>query len=122
MGMLTQFFIDKPIYFKVIEVDNDSVDYLLSHESDKPHKCIHADFLRISVPDIFSRSQYCIVGNFPYNISSQIVFKMIEHREFIPGMRYVQRSYEEYHSPKGSKEWHSSVLVQAFTPPNTTLP
>ncbi|HOS84831.1 MAG TPA: 16S rRNA (adenine(1518)-N(6)/adenine(1519)-N(6))-dimethyltransferase RsmA [Bacteroidales bacterium] len=117
MGMLTQFFIDKPIDFKVIEVDNDSVDYLLSHEIVKPHMCIHADFLRISVPDIFSRSQYCIVGNFPYNISSQIVFKMIEHREFIPGMTgmFQREVARRICSPKGSKEYGIlSVLVQAF--------
>jgi len=117
MGMLTQFFVDKPIDFKVIEVDNESVDYLLTHNIIKPQQCIHADFLRISVPDIFSRSQYCIVGNFPYNISSQIVFKIIEHREFIPGMTgmFQREVARRICSSKGSKEYGIlSVLVQAF--------
>ncbi len=117
MGVLTKYLLQKDAEVHVIEIDSESVEYLKEHYP-KLHGKIHEkDFLKYDVSEIFGTKQFAIIGNFPYNISSQIVFKMLELRDFIPefsGMfqkEVAQRICEK----EGSKTYGIlSVLVQAF--------
>ena len=75
MGVLTRYLMDKPgVDLKVIEIDRDSVAYLKKHFPALQHKIIEGDFLEVDIDSIF-QSNYSIIGNFPYNISSQIFFQ-----------------------------------------------
>ncbi|MDR1761721.1 MAG: hypothetical protein LBR55_04665, partial [Bacteroidales bacterium] len=105
------------IHVKVVEVDKESVAYLLENGIVEPQNCIEGDFLRLPLAPIFNGEPFCVIGNFPYNISSQIVFRIIENRALIPGMSgmFQREVARRIASPKGSKEYGIiSVLVQAF--------
>jgi 16S rRNA (adenine1518-N6/adenine1519-N6)-dimethyltransferase len=83
MGILTKFLIDQPrIDLKVIEIDRDSVAYLKKHYPSLQPGIIEGDFLEVDIHEIFP-SKFAIIGNFPYNISSQIFFKTLRHRDSI---------------------------------------
>ena len=117
MGVLTKYLLQKDAEVHVIEIDTESVTYLQEHYPKLQGKVHEEDFLKYDVSRIFGKEQFSIIGNFPYNISSQIVFKMLELREFIPefsGMfqkEVAQRICEK----EGSKTYGIlSVLVQAF--------
>jgi 16S rRNA (adenine1518-N6/adenine1519-N6)-dimethyltransferase len=117
MGVLTKYLLKKDIDVHVIEIDTESVAYLQEHYPPLDGKVHEKDFLKYDVSELFGKDQFAIIGNFPYNISSQIVFKMLELREFIPefsGMfqkEVAQRICEK----EGSKTYGIlSVLVQAF--------
>ena len=117
MGVLTKYLLKKNADIHVIEIDRESVAYLREHYPVLAGKIHERDFLKYDVSGIFGRDQFAIIGNLPYNISSQIVFKMLELREFIPefsGMfqkEVAQRICEK----EGSKTYGIlSVLVQAF--------
>ena len=72
MGVLTQFLLqNKNIDLKVIEIDKESVDYLLVHFPQLQNRIISGDFLRINLSELYP-GNFCVIGNFPYNISSQI--------------------------------------------------
>lgn len=117
MGMLTKYLQALSLNLKIVEVDNESVDYLLENQLIEPHNCIKGDFLRLPLAPIFNNEPFCVIGNFPYNISSQIVFRIVEHRALIPGMSgmFQREVARRIASPKGSKEYGIiSVLVQAF--------
>ena len=117
MGMLTQYLLKKPTSLHLIEKDDEAVDFL-QKEFPKLKGKIHAqDFLKCDVVSIIKQKQFAITGNFPYNISSQIVFKLLEIRDFVPefsGMfqrEVAQRICEQ----PGSKTYGIlSVLSQAF--------
>ena len=117
MGVLTKYLLDKPTTTYVIEIDTESVAYLDSNYPKLKDKIISKDFLRYDCNEVFEGKQYAIIGNFPYNISTQIVFRTLEFRHQIPefsGMfqkEVAQRICEK----KGSKAYGIlSVLVQAF--------
>lgn len=117
MGVLTKFLLKKDADVHVIEIDRESVDYLGEHYPALEGKIYEKDFLKHDVSEIFGQDQFAIIGNFPYNISTQIVFKMLELREYIPefsGMfqkEVAQRICEK----EGNKTYGIlSVLVQAF--------
>lgn len=117
MGVLTKYLLEKDIDVHVIEIDTDSVAYLEKHYAALSGKIHEQDFLKYDVQEIFGQDQFAVIGNFPYNISSQIVFKMLELRAWIPefsGMfqkEVAQRICEK----EGSKTYGIlSVLVQAF--------
>ncbi|MBT8272518.1 MAG: 16S rRNA (adenine(1518)-N(6)/adenine(1519)-N(6))-dimethyltransferase RsmA, partial [Bacteroidia bacterium] len=117
MGVLTKYLIEKDVQTYVIEIDSESVDYLKSNFPDISDHIIEADFLKADLLHIFPEKQFAIIGNFPYNISSQIVFKTLEYRDRIPefsGMfqkEVAQRICEK----EGSKAYGIlSVLTQAF--------
>ncbi|MBT8272237.1 MAG: 16S rRNA (adenine(1518)-N(6)/adenine(1519)-N(6))-dimethyltransferase, partial [Bacteroidia bacterium] len=84
MGVLTKYLIEKDVQTYVIEIDSESVDYLKSNFPDISDRIIEADFLKVDLLHIFPEKQFAIIGNFPYNISSQIVFKTLEYRDRIP--------------------------------------
>jgi 16S rRNA (adenine1518-N6/adenine1519-N6)-dimethyltransferase len=117
MGVLTKYLLEKPTTTYVIEIDNESVIYLENNYPKLHGKIISKDFLKYNINEVFEGRPFAIIGNFPYNISTQIVFKMLELRQQIPefsGMfqkEVAQRICEK----KGSKAYGIlSVLVQAF--------
>jgi 16S rRNA (adenine1518-N6/adenine1519-N6)-dimethyltransferase len=117
MGVLTKYLLEKPITTYVIEIDMESVTYLESNFPKLKDKIISKDFLKYNINETFEGKQFGIIGNFPYNISTQIVFRMLEYRNQIPefsGMfqkEVAQRICEK----KGTKAYGIlSVLVQAF--------
>ncbi len=117
MGVLTQFILKKNIELSVIELDGESVEYLQTHFLSLSGRIINEDFLRYDITSYFKREQFAIIGNFPYNISTQIVFKMLECKDFIPefaGMFQMEVAQRICEKP-GSKTYGIlSVLVQAF--------
>lgn len=117
MGVLTKYLLEKPIETYVIEIDSESVEYLKSHYLKLSDKIISKDFLKYDLKEVFGEEPFAIIGNFPYNISSQIVFKMLEIRNQVPefsGM-FQKEVAERICEKKGSKTYGIlSVLVQAF--------
>ncbi|MGX7667288.1 16S rRNA (adenine(1518)-N(6)/adenine(1519)-N(6))-dimethyltransferase RsmA [Flavobacterium pedocola] len=117
MGVLTKYLLEKPIETYVIEIDTESVDYLNTHYPKLHGKIISKDFLKYNLKEVFGDEPYAIIGNFPYNISSQIVFKTLELRDQIPefaGM-FQKEVAERICEKKGSKTYGIlSVLTQAF--------
>ena len=117
MGVLTQYLLDrKDIDLKLVEIDSESVEYLLSHFQGMQGRLMEADFLTLKLEKIFPES-FAVIGNFPYNISSQIFFKVLDHKDNIPevvGM--VQKEVAERIAEKpGTKTYGIlSVLLQAW--------
>jgi 16S rRNA (adenine1518-N6/adenine1519-N6)-dimethyltransferase len=117
MGVLTKYLLEKPIATFVIEIDTESVAYLQAHYTKLQGNIISEDFLKYNINEVFNQEQFAIIGNFPYNISTQIVFKTLELRDQIPefsGM-FQKEVAERICSKKGSKVYGIlSVLAQAF--------
>ena len=84
-GVLTKYLLEKPTETYVAEIDTESIEYLKLHYQKLENKHFTGDFLKINLNDIFS-GEVAIIGNFPYNISSQILFKIIENYQQIPEM------------------------------------
>ena len=117
MGVLTQYILKKDRPFKVVEIDRESVPYLQEHFPELGDNIIEADFLQLDLNTVFDGKPFVLTGNYPYNISSQIFFKMVEHKELIPcctGM--IQKEVAERMAAKpGSKTYGVlSVLIQAW--------
>ncbi|MFI3296518.1 MAG: 16S rRNA (adenine(1518)-N(6)/adenine(1519)-N(6))-dimethyltransferase RsmA [bacterium] len=117
MGVLTQYLIKNPLIdLTAVELDSESVAYLAEYYPEL--KVVEGDFLRLNLNEIVGEEgQFMIIGNYPYNISSQIFFKVLEYRDRIPvcsGM--VQKEVaERIAAPHGSKTYGiTSVLLQAF--------
>ena len=83
MGMLTQFLLESENLVHVVEIDSESVSYLKQEYPELENRIIEGDFLKLDLASLFEKP-VAIIGNFPYNISSQIVFKTLEHRNLIP--------------------------------------
>ncbi len=117
MGVLTKYLLEKPTTTYVIEIDTESVAYLDEKYPKLKDKIISKDFLKYNINEIFDGKQFAIIGNFPYNISTQIVFRALEYRNQIPefsGM-FQKEVAERICSKKGSKVYGIlSVLAQAF--------
>jgi len=116
MGVLTQFLIPLDIETFVIEIDKESVSYLKKYYPELNNHLIEGDFLKLPLHEIF-KEPIAIIGNFPYNISSQILFKAIDHKDLIPeivGM-FQKEVAERVVSPPGSKKYGiTSVLLQCY--------
>ncbi|MEO4007141.1 MULTISPECIES: 16S rRNA (adenine(1518)-N(6)/adenine(1519)-N(6))-dimethyltransferase RsmA [unclassified Flavobacterium] len=117
MGVLTKYLLEKPIETYVIEIDTESVEYLQTHYLKLSNRIISKDFLRYNLSETFGDDPLAIIGNFPYNISTQIVFRVLEMRDRIPefsGM-FQKEVAERICEKKGSKAYGIlSVLAQAF--------
>ena len=117
MGVLTKYLLDKSTNTYVIEIDTESVVYLDANYPKLKDKIISKDFLKYNINEIFEGKQFAIIGNFPYNISTQIVFRTLEFRHQIPefsGM-FQKEVAERICEKKGSKTYGIlSVLAQAF--------
>jgi len=122
MGVLTQFLIENPSYeTTAIEIDHESIAYLkvnfLSAITRHQLRLVEGDFLKINLDELYPEGQFCVIGNYPYNISSQIFFKVLEYKDRIPvcsGM--IQKEVAERLAAKpGCKAYGIlSVLMQAY--------
>ncbi len=115
-GMLTRFLLEQEREVTVVEVDRESVDYLNEHYPQLHGKILHQDFLRMDFDAHFNGS-FSVIGNYPYHISSQIFFKVLDNRDIIPfcsGM--IQKEVaERLVAPPGCKAYGIlSVLLQAW--------
>ena len=126
MGVLTKYLLTKKSKITVCEIDRESIAYLKGsfpkenfqlNTSKEKFEIIEGDFLKKNISGLFKKEQVAIIGNFPYNISSQIVFKAIENREFVPefaGM-FQKEVAMRIAEKEGSKIYGIlSVLTQAF--------
>ena len=116
MGVMTQYLLEKDFETWVIEIDSESVVYLGKKYPDLDSRIIPGDFLKIDI-DKYLPGRFALIGNYPYNISSQILFKALEFKDRIPeicGM-FQKEVAERVVSPPGSKKYGIiSVLLQAF--------
>jgi 16S rRNA (adenine1518-N6/adenine1519-N6)-dimethyltransferase len=117
MGVLTQYLLQHKEYkTTVIDIDRESIAYLKEHFPQLEDRIISADFLKTDLSELFP-DKFAIIGNFPYNISSQIFFKVLKHRDVIPEVVcMIQKEVaERIAAPPGSKTYGIlSVLLQAF--------
>lgn len=117
MGVLTKYLLDREVEVHVIEIDTESVAYLNENYPDLKDKIHQQDFLKYDLSQIFGNESYGVIGNFPYNISTQIVFKVLENREQIPefsGM-FQKEVARRICEKEGNKTYGIlSVLVQTF--------
>jgi len=117
MGVLTKYLLKKPIKTYVIEIDSESVEYLQANYLNLAPRIIQKDFLKYNLNEVFKGDLFGIIGNFPYNISTQIVFKTLEMRDQIPefsGM-FQKEVAQRICAKEGSKVYGIlSVLTQAF--------
>ena len=85
MGVMTKYLLDMPhIETWVVEIDQESVSYLKAHYNQLSARILEEDFLKWNPSLTFGKEKFALIGNFPYNISSQIVFKVLEHMDQIP--------------------------------------
>ncbi len=117
MGVLTRFLLDAYPEVKVIEIDSEAVEYLREHFPGLRDAIIASDFLRLDLRKVYDGRPFMVIGNYPYNISSQIFFHILEYRDLIPvcgGM--LQREVAmRLASPPGNKDYGIlSVLLRAW--------
>ena len=136
MGVMTQFLTEKPRPLKVVEIDRESVAYLkekfpefsrgeedisnlvpLKDEPLKDRAIISGDFLRMDLTEVFGGQPFVLTGNYPYDISSQIFFKMLDNKELIPcctGMIQHEVAVRMAAQPGNKQYGILSVLIQAW--------
>lgn len=117
MGMLTKYLIDKGRKLTVVELDDESVAYLRATYPSLDGHIVEGDFLKLSLPDVVGAEKLCVIGNYPYNISSQIFFRVLDYKDNVDvcsGM--LQREVaERIAAPAGNKtRGILSVLIQAW--------
>ncbi|WP_207422307.1 16S rRNA (adenine(1518)-N(6)/adenine(1519)-N(6))-dimethyltransferase RsmA [Desertivirga brevis] len=117
MGILSDFLLQKTEYQTyLIDLDTESYEYLQKQYPQLGERLINGDFLELDFKSIF-KGQFAIIGNFPYNISSQILFKILDNRELIPEMAgmFQKEVAERCTAKAGTKEYGIlSVFVQAY--------
>lgn len=132
MGVMTQFLVEKPRPFKVVEIDRESVAYLKGtlfsreisratapthHRATDNSPIIEGDFLRMDLREVFDGQQFVLTGNYPYDISSQIFFKMLDNKDLIPcctGMIQHEVAVRMASQPGNKQYGILSVLIQAW--------
>ena len=116
MGVLTQFLLQQGSDVTVVEIDKESVKYLTEHFPQLQGRILEFDFLKLPLDRLFP-GKFCVIGNYPYNISSQIFFKVLDYKEQIPccsGMLQTEVA-ERIASKPGNKAYGIlSVLLQAW--------
>jgi 16S rRNA (adenine1518-N6/adenine1519-N6)-dimethyltransferase len=118
MGVLTQYLIEHKEYETFpIDIDRESIGYLVEKYPELKGKIIYGDFLEMDLNDIAGQESFAVIGNFPYNISTQILFKVLDHKDQIPecvGM-FQKEVAERFAAAPGSRTYGiTSVLLQAF--------
>jgi len=117
MGVMTQYLVEKPRPLKVVEIDRESVAYLNEHFPRLRENILGEDFLRMDLSTVFNGQQFVLTGNYPYDISSQIFFKMLDNRELIPcctGMIQHEVAVRMASQPGNKQYGILSVLIQAW--------
>ena len=130
MGVMTQYLVEKPRPLKVVEIDRESVAYLSERFGWKVEsgnllppssflfpQIIMGDFLRMDLHEVFDGQQFVLTGNYPYDISSQIFFKMLDNKDLIPcctGMIQHEVAVRMASQPGNKQYGILSVLIQAW--------
>ncbi len=117
MGVLTQFLLEKDRELKVVEIDSESVEYLEREFPALDGRIIEGDFLKLDLDRVFAGRRFGVIGNYPYNISSQIFFKILDYKDLVPvcsGM--LQREVAERLAAREGTKARGilSVLLQAW--------
>ena len=120
MGILTECLLEKGCNVLVAEIDTESVDYLLANFPALSGRVIEGDFLKMDLSALFGGKDFTLIGNFPYNISSQIMFRALEYTSRIhriSGM-FQKEVAERLTAPHGSKVYGilSVLLAVYYTP------
>lgn len=117
MGVLTKYLLDYGHDVTVVEIDEESVDYLNQNFPSLHGRILGDDFLKMDLAKVMGDRQFCVIGNYPYNISSQIFFKVLDYKDLIPccsGMLQKEVA-ERLAAAPGSKVYGIlSVLLQAW--------
>lgn len=117
MGVLTQFLVEKGCDLTVVEIDTESVAWLKANMPALDGHILEADFLRLDLGELFNSQKMCVIGNYPYNISSQIFFHILRWRNLVvccSGMLQKEVA-ERLAAPPGTKaRGILSVLLQAW--------
>ncbi|TVQ46262.1 MAG: 16S rRNA (adenine(1518)-N(6)/adenine(1519)-N(6))-dimethyltransferase RsmA [Saprospirales bacterium] len=117
-GMLTKYLLQSKGYeITAVDADSDMIDYMEEHYPELAGRLYCFDFLRFDPTKVFGEKQFALIGNYPYNISSQIVFRMLKYREYIPEMigMFQKEMADRIISGPGSKEYGViSVLTQVY--------
>lgn len=118
MGALTNYLLKrKELDTHVIEIDRESVAYLKEHMPSLKDKIYDQDFLKVDLQELMGPENFVVAGNFPYNISTEILFKILEYREQIPvvvGMFQKEVAVRVAEGPGSKKYGITSVLLQAY--------
>ena len=121
MGVMTQYLVQKPRPLKVVEIDRESVEYLketlFKEDKSLSSQIISGDFLRMDLNEVFGGQQFVLTGNYPYDISSQIFFKMLDNKDLIPcctGMIQHEVAVRMAAQPGNKQYGILSVLIQAW--------
>ena len=117
MGVMTQYLVEKPRPLKVVEIDRESVAYLRENFPRLNNNIIGGDFLRMDLNEVFDGQQFVLTGNYPYDISSQIFFKMLDNKDLIPcctGMIQHEVAVRMAAKPGNKQYGILSVLIQAW--------
>ncbi len=117
MGVLTKYLLDYGHDVTVVEIDEESVDYLNQNFPSLHGRILGDDFLKMDLAKVMGDRQFCVIGNYPYNISAQIFFKVLDYKDLIPccsGMLQKEVA-ERLAAAPGSKVYGIlSVLLQAW--------
>ncbi len=116
-GNMTRFLLELPFNLKVVEADRDMVFALAANYPKVKDSIIREDFLKLKLDELFDQKPFGLIGNFPYNISSQILFKMLDYKHLIPEMvgMFQKEVGDRVVAPPGSKTYGViSVLIQAY--------
>ena len=117
MGVLTQYLVEKPREVRVVEIDRESVAYLHEHFPKLANNIIGEGFLHMDLEGLFGGGQFVLTGNYPYDISSQIFFKMLDNKDLIPcctGMIQREVALRMASAPGNKNYGILSVLIQAW--------
>jgi 16S rRNA (adenine1518-N6/adenine1519-N6)-dimethyltransferase len=116
-GVLTKYLLAKDYDFKAVDADRDMLAYISNRFEDHKEKFILNDCLKLNFYELYDGKEFLIIGNFPYNISSQIVFKILKNFSLIPEMTgmFQKEMADRIIAPHGSKTYGViSVLTQAL--------
>ena len=115
MGVLTQYLVEKPREVKAVEIDRESVAYLQEHFPKLRDNILGEDFLQMDLTQVFGGRQFVLTGNYPYDISSQIFFKMLDNKDLIPcctGM--IQREVAQRIAAEPGSKTYGSLRLDGF--------
>jgi len=116
-GVLTKYLFENNIQFKSVEADIEMVEYLRENYLGISEYIIHSDILRLDLSKVFEENEFLLFGNYPYNISSQILFQMLKYKVYIPIMigMFQKEVAERIIASPGNKQYGIlSVLTQAY--------
>ena len=118
MGVLTKYLITETAYeTHIIDIDLDSISYLKKNFPVLENKIIEGDFLQLNFTTLFNNEPFAVIGNFPYNISTEILFKVLDHKNQVPevvGMFQKEVAERIAAKPRNKTYGITSVLLQAF--------